>query len=55
MSKKRAESVKEYFAQKGIAAERIETRGAGPDEPLADNKTKAGKQKNRRIEFKLVQ
>jgi OOP family OmpA-OmpF porin len=55
LSKKRAESVKEYFAKKGIAAERIETRGAGPDEPLADNKTKAGKQKNRRIEFKLVQ
>ncbi|GMV15684.1 MAG: hypothetical protein AMXMBFR56_39080 [Polyangiaceae bacterium] len=55
LSKKRSESVKEYFTKKGIAADRIETRGAGPDEPIADNKTKAGKQKNRRIEFKLLQ
>ena len=55
LSKKRAESVKEYFTKKGIAADRIETRGAGPDEPIADNKTKAGKQKNRRTEFKLLQ
>jgi hypothetical protein len=55
LSKRRAESVKAYFGSKGIAADRIETRGAGPDEPLADNKTKAGKQKNRRIEFKLIE
>jgi hypothetical protein len=34
---------------------RLSTRGAGPDEPIADNKTKAGKAKNRRIEFKLHQ
>ncbi len=55
LSKKRSESVKEYFTKKGITEDRIETRGAGPDEPIADNKTKAGKQKNRRIEFKLLQ
>jgi len=55
LSKKRADSVKEYMTKKGIGSERVETRGAGPDEPIADNKTKAGKQKNRRIEFKLLQ
>jgi OOP family OmpA-OmpF porin len=55
LSKRRAESVKNWFVNKGIAADRIETRGAGPDEPIADNKTAAGKQKNRRIEFKLIQ
>jgi OOP family OmpA-OmpF porin len=54
LSKKRAESVKKWFVAKGVDANRIETRGVGPDEPVADNKTAAGKQKNRRIEFKLV-
>lgn len=54
LSKRRAESVKAYFVTKGLDASRIETRGAGPDEPIADNKTAAGKQKNRRIEFKLI-
>lgn len=54
LSKRRAESVKAYFVGKGLDASRIETRGAGPDEPIADNKTAAGKQKNRRIEFKLI-
>jgi outer membrane protein OmpA-like peptidoglycan-associated protein len=55
LSKRRADSVKQWFVGKGIDARRIETRGVGPDEPIADNKTPAGKQKNRRIEFKLLQ
>jgi OOP family OmpA-OmpF porin len=53
LSKARADSVKEYLVGKGVAAERIQTRGAGPNEPIADNKTPAGRQKNRRIEFAL--
>lgn len=55
LSEKRAESVKAYFVSKGIDEKRIQTRGAGPNEPIADNKTAAGRQKNRRIEFKLIQ
>ncbi len=55
LSKKRADSVKAWFVSKGIDEKRIETRGAGPDEPIADNKTNAGRQQNRRIEFKLLQ
>jgi OOP family OmpA-OmpF porin len=55
LSARRAEAVKAYFVGKSVAADRIETRGAGPDEPIADNKTKANKQKNRRIEFKLLE
>jgi OOP family OmpA-OmpF porin len=55
LSKRRADSVKKWFVGKGVDESRIETRGAGPDEPIADNKTAEGKQKNRRIEFKLVQ
>ena len=54
LSKRRAESVKTYLVSKGVGADRVQTRGAGPDEPMADNKTKAGRAKNRRIEFKLV-
>ncbi|MBK8235631.1 MAG: OmpA family protein [Deltaproteobacteria bacterium] len=54
LSQRRAEAVKKYLVDAGIDAGRITTRGAGPDEPRADNKTKAGKAQNRRIEFKLV-
>ncbi|MEX1363533.1 MAG: OmpA family protein [Nannocystaceae bacterium] len=54
LSQERAEAVKEYMVNKGVDAGRISTRGAGPDEPVGDNKTKAGRQQNRRIEFKLI-
>jgi outer membrane protein OmpA-like peptidoglycan-associated protein len=54
LSQNRADSVKAYLVGKGIADDRITTRGAGPDEPIGDNKTKAGRQMNRRIEFKLI-
>jgi outer membrane protein OmpA-like peptidoglycan-associated protein/opacity protein-like surface antigen len=55
LSRRRAESVKNWFVTKGIDAKRIETKGAGPTEPIADNKGPVGRQKNRRIEFKLIQ
>ena len=54
LSEARANSVKTYLVSKGIDAGRIETHGAGPDEPIADNKTDKGRQQNRRIEFKLI-
>ncbi|HEX3695339.1 MAG TPA: OmpA family protein [Polyangia bacterium] len=54
LSKERADSVKAYLVSAGIADNRILTVGYGPDKPIADNKTKAGKGKNRRIEFRLV-
>jgi OOP family OmpA-OmpF porin len=55
LSQDRADAVKQWLVDKGIPADRIKTRGAGPDEPIADNKTAAGKAKNRRIEFKVLQ
>jgi outer membrane protein OmpA-like peptidoglycan-associated protein len=55
LSEERAASVKQWLVDKGIPGDRIKTRGAGADEPIADNKTAAGKGKNRRIEFKVVQ
>ena len=54
LSQDRANSVKAYLVGKGVADDRIVTRGAGPDEPIGDNKTSAGRQMNRRIEFKLL-
>ena len=51
LSERRAESVKKYLVEKfGIDASKISTKGYGLSKPIADNKTKEGKQKNRRIE-----
>ena len=54
LSLARAEAVKANLVGKGVDGARIETRGAGPDEPIASNKTKRGRTQNRRIEFKLL-
>ncbi len=54
LSLSRADSVKQYLVDAGVDAGRLQTRGAGPDEPIEDNKTNAGRQKNRRIEFKVL-
>jgi outer membrane protein OmpA-like peptidoglycan-associated protein len=51
LSQRRADSVKAWLVAKGISADRIGAKGYGPDSPIADNKTKDGRQKNRRIEF----
>jgi outer membrane protein OmpA-like peptidoglycan-associated protein len=51
LSQARAESVKGWLVKKGIAADRISAKGFGPDRPAADNKTREGRQMNRRIEF----
>lgn len=53
LSEQRADAVKAYLVEHGVDDARLETRGAGPDEPVADNKTNAGRSENRRIEFKL--
>jgi outer membrane protein OmpA-like peptidoglycan-associated protein len=54
LSRNRAESVKAYLVEQGVAADRIRTRGAGPDEPIDSNATKDGRAKNRRIEFRVL-
>ncbi|MEZ4453376.1 MAG: OmpA family protein [Nannocystaceae bacterium] len=54
ISGRRAGSVKRYFVDHGIDESRMETRGAGPDEPIDTNKTAAGRAKNRRIEIQLL-
>lgn len=54
LSKERADAVAAYLVSRGIAAERITTRGYGPDKPIANDRTAAGREKNRRIEFRIV-
>jgi OOP family OmpA-OmpF porin len=50
----RAEAVKSYLSGKGIEASRIYTEGKGKSQPVADNKTDAGRAKNRRVEIEVV-
>jgi len=51
LSQARADAVKTWMVGKGIAPERMSTKGYGPDNPVAPNTTPEGRQKNRRIEF----
>jgi outer membrane protein OmpA-like peptidoglycan-associated protein len=51
LSKRRADAVAKVLVDAGIPAAAIRTEGLGPDKPLADNKTKAGQARNRRVEI----
>jgi outer membrane protein OmpA-like peptidoglycan-associated protein len=53
LSENRANAVKNYLVSKGVDEGRFTAAGHGQDEPIADNKTAAGRQKNRRVELKL--
>jgi OOP family OmpA-OmpF porin len=54
LSVKRAEAVKAYLVTKGIEKNRVYTEGKGEKQPVADNKTKEGRAKNRRVEIEVV-
>ncbi len=54
LSLDRANAVKNYLVQHGIAASRITTQGYGDTKPAASNDTDEGKQKNRRTEVKII-
>jgi OOP family OmpA-OmpF porin len=54
LSVKRAESIKTYLTSKGVEANRVYTEGKGKKQPVADNKTAEGRQKNRRVEIEVV-
>jgi len=51
LSKRRADAVAKVLIEAGIPAAKVSTVGAGPEKPLADNKTKDGQAKNRRVEI----
>lgn len=51
LSERRAASVQRWLVERqGIAAARLAPRGAGEKQPVADNSTEAGRQKNRRVQ-----
>jgi OOP family OmpA-OmpF porin len=54
LSVARAESVKNFLVSKGIERNRVYTEGKGFSQPVADNKTAAGRAKNRRVEVEVV-
>ncbi|TSA06881.1 MAG: OmpA family protein [Comamonadaceae bacterium] len=54
LSVQRAEAVKAYLVTKGIEKNRVYTEGKGEKQPVADNKTKEGQAKNRRVEIEVV-
>ena len=51
LSQDRAQSVVDYLVKKGVDSSRLRATGFGPSKPIADNKTKAGREKNRRVEL----
>ncbi|MFP2899155.1 adventurous gliding motility protein AgmC [Corallococcus sp. 4LFB] len=54
LSKRRAASVKTFLVNEGIAAERLESEGYGESKPVDTNKTAAGRENNRRVEFNIT-
>ena len=54
LSVRRAEAVKAYLVNKGVDKARVYTEGKGESQPVADNKTKEGRAKNRRVEIEVV-
>jgi OOP family OmpA-OmpF porin len=54
LSQRRADAVRRYLVQSGVAAEALEARGYGETQPIADNATEEGRQANRRVEFRVI-
>ncbi len=55
LSRNRAESVVNYLSSRGVAADRMIYQGYGPSRPLTDNSTEELKEKNRRVEIKVIE
>lgn len=54
LSTRRAAAVKAYLVGKGIAANRITAEGRGEKQPVADNRTREGRARNRRVEIEVI-
>jgi OmpA-OmpF porin, OOP family len=55
LSEKRAEAVRDFLVSAGVPADRITAVGKGDTQPVATNKTAAGRQQNRRVELVIAQ
>lgn len=55
LSQARAESVMKYLTEHGVSAARLTAEGFGPDRPIDTNDTDEGRQRNRRVQFKIVE
>ena len=55
LSQARAESVVNYLSNKGISKNRLIAKGYGPSKPIVTNTTEEGRQKNRRVEMKVIE
>ena len=54
LSDDRAKAVMAYLVAHGVAKERVTARGWGIEKPIADNSTEDGREKNRRVEFNII-
>jgi len=54
LSQKRADAVKAQLVASGLPSETISTLGEGPNSPIGDNKTEAGRKQNRRVEVEVT-
>jgi len=55
LSDKRAKAVRAYLVTQGVDKEKLVAKGFGETKPIADNETEAGREKNRRVEFNIVE
>ena len=56
LSQRRAKAVLDHLVERGeVDPERLESEGYGPDQPIADNETEAGREANRRVEFTILE
>jgi outer membrane protein OmpA-like peptidoglycan-associated protein len=54
LSNNRAKAVVDYLLSKGIAADRLSSKGFGATSPIADNNTEDGRARNRRTELQVI-
>ena len=54
LSQRRADAVRKYLVQSGVDPDQLQARGYGETQPLADNDSQAGRETNRRVEFRVL-